>query len=514
MADQHGDAEQGQRPEVARPQRTGPLQRGRARLPRLLPRAFGSRRSLVTGCTSAAMLVPMLWVLPGQAIIAAPAAGHRSASPQVRATTPRVDVPRIDRAIVRVRATTESATTGPGAVSVQTSNYDIPQVALAAYQHAANVLASVDAGCRLPWTLLAAIGKVESDNGSYQNSRLDSHGVEQPALFGPVLDGRNGFAAIPDTDAGTLDHNTRWDRAVGPMQFLPATWRVVAVDGDADGIRNPQDINDAALAAAVYLCAAHQNLATVAGARAAALRYNHSTSYADLVVHYDQLYRGLDSYPTLPMGGPVGLVGLRVPAAPGVPHAVDTGRSQGEVFLPAGDGHAHDTWGAPKPPKQPTPPRPTPPPASTPTPAPPPASTPPSGSAPTTTLAGTWATCAQGYCVGGTVLAFTVDMTATAAADLDGDGTTGTWAQELAGLVGQQVKLTVRQQEGDDVVVTLNGVDAVGSSTASSATTPPASPPQAPPPSPPPAASATTPARPDPTATPTTATAAEPAAPD
>jgi hypothetical protein len=422
------------------------------------------------------MLVPMLWVLPGQALIVE-ATSHHRAVPRVHASVAVADAPRIDKAIVQVRSTTESATTGPVAVSTPTTDFDIPQVALTAYQHAANVLASVDSGCRLPWTLLAAIGKVESDNGSYHGGRLDSHGVAQPALFGPVLDGKNGFAAIADTDAGALDHDTRWDRAVGPMQFLPSTWRVVAVDGDGDGIRNPQDIDDAALAAAVYLCAGHQDLATVAGARAAALRYNHSTSYAALVLHYDQLYRGLDSYPTLPMGGSLGPVGLRVVAAQPAPHGAENahGRSQGEAMLLGSGVHQPATTATPTPPKPPASP------GSAPT------SSPASGTGTTTTLAGTWATCAQGYCVGNTVLTVPVDVTAAAPADLDGDGATGTWAQELTGLVGQQVKLTVRHQGEDDVVVTINDVDVVpGSSPAPAQTPSPTPPPQTPSPTPPP----------------------------
>jgi len=449
------------------------------------------------------MLVPMLWVLPGQAPIMETTSHHRAA-PRVHATVAVADAPRIDKAIVQVRATTESATTGPGAVSTPTSNFDIPRVALAAYQHAANVLASVDSGCRISWTLLAAIGKVESDNGSYQDSRLDTRGVEQPALFGPVLDGRNGFAAIADTDAGTLDHNTRWDRAVGPMQFLPSTWRVVAVDGDGDGTRNPQDIDDAALAAAVYLCAGHQDLATVAGARAAALRYNHSTSYAALVLHYDQLYRGLDSYPTLPMGGPLGPVGLRVVAVPPAPHGAENarGHSQGEGLLPGSGGHQPAATGTRTPPKPPASS------GSVPTPSPSP------GTETTTTLTGTWASCAQNYCVGDTVLTLPVDTTATAPADLDGDGVTGTWAQELTGLVGQQVKLTVRHQGEDDIVVTIDDVGVVpGASPAPSQTPSPTPPPQTPSPSTPPSPPPSTAASDQPSPTPPTTSPTAPARP-
>ncbi len=87
-----------------------------------------------------------------------------------------------------------------------------------------------------------------------------------------------------DTDAGALDGDKRFDRAVGPMQFLPSTWAVVAVDGDDDGKRNVEDINDAALGSAVYLCAGNGDLSTKAGAEAALLRYNHSKAYVAKVM--------------------------------------------------------------------------------------------------------------------------------------------------------------------------------------------------------------------------------------
>ena len=38
------------------------------------------------------------------------------------------------------------------------------------------------------------------------------------------------------------------------MQFIPSTWRTWQTDGDGDGVADPNDIDDAALAAAGYLC--------------------------------------------------------------------------------------------------------------------------------------------------------------------------------------------------------------------------------------------------------------------
>ena len=63
-------------------------------------------------------------------------------------------------------------------------------------------------------------------------------------------------ARVKDTDEGRFDEDRRWDRAVGPMQLLPSTWSYVGVDGDGNGKRTPDDLDDAALAVGVYLCAA------------------------------------------------------------------------------------------------------------------------------------------------------------------------------------------------------------------------------------------------------------------
>jgi len=160
----------------------------------------------------------------------------------------------------------------------------IPSSALAAYQRAETVINSADKSCNLTWQLVAAIGRVESNHGRYAGNALDDQGVAQPGIFGRALDGTKRTSVIRDTDAGQLDNDTAYDRAVGPMQFIPSTWSVVGVDADNDGQRNPQDIDDAALATAVYLCSGDNDLSTVAGQRAAVYRYNHSTSYVNLVL--------------------------------------------------------------------------------------------------------------------------------------------------------------------------------------------------------------------------------------
>jgi membrane-bound lytic murein transglycosylase B len=170
------------------------------------------------------------------------------------------------------------------------STSGIPSAALAAYQRAETVINAADKSCQLPWQLVAAIGRVESDHGRTNGNTLDDEGVARPGIFGVALDGTHRTSLIRDTDAGSYDSDAKFDRAVGPMQFIPSTWSVVGVDADGDSQRNPQDIDDAALASAVYLCAGDDDLSTTGGQRASVYRYNHSQSYVDLVLSIMNAY--------------------------------------------------------------------------------------------------------------------------------------------------------------------------------------------------------------------------------
>ena len=183
----------------------------------------------------------------------------------------------------------------------------IPSAALAAYQRAETVINSADKSCNLTWQLVAAIGRVESNHGRYAGSVLDDDGVATPGIFGIPLDGTKGTRAISDTDGGQLDNDSRWDRAVGPMQFIPSTWSVVGVDADGDAQRNPQDIDDAALASAVYLCSGGDDLSTTAGQEKAVYRYTTSFDYVELVLSIMDAYASGDftSVPTSVSAAPM-----------------------------------------------------------------------------------------------------------------------------------------------------------------------------------------------------------------
>lgn len=181
-----------------------------------------------------------------------------------------------------------------GSIIATASTSGIPSAALAAYQRAEAVINSADKSCELPWQLIAAIGRVESDHGRFGGNTLSDDGVAQPGIYGIALNGKNNTQNIADTDAGLYDNDTLYDRAVGPMQFIPSTWSVVGVDGDNDGKRNPQDIDDAALASSVYLCSGDDDLSTDQGQRASVYRYNHSNDYVDLVLSIMKAYMAGD----------------------------------------------------------------------------------------------------------------------------------------------------------------------------------------------------------------------------
>jgi len=157
----------------------------------------------------------------------------------------------------------------------------IPVRAVLAYGSATLTLGSQQPGCRIAWNTLAGIGAVESAHGTHSGARLLASGTSVPAIRGPALNGK-GVGTIRDSDNGSWDGDRSWDRAVGPMQFIPGTWRRWGTDGSGDGVADPNQIDDAALSAARYLCASG-SMASGDGWRAAILSYNHSDAYVNSV---------------------------------------------------------------------------------------------------------------------------------------------------------------------------------------------------------------------------------------
>ena len=174
----------------------------------------------------------------------------------------------------------------------------LPGVPLAAYRHAEQVLGLAQPGCRLHWPLLAAIGRAESGNAQGGNVDVSGHTIGR--ILGPRLDGSPGLSRVPDTDRGELDGDPTVDRAVGPMQLLPSTWRRYAADGDGDGRMQPDDVFDAALTAGRYLCAGGADLDDADQLGTAVFRYRHSADYVSAVRGWAADYaRGAAQVPLL-----------------------------------------------------------------------------------------------------------------------------------------------------------------------------------------------------------------------
>lgn len=159
---------------------------------------------------------------------------------------------KADKRLAAVRAAeAELASETSDFSSITTSSIDnlhiLPPSALylSLYQGAAKTCPG------LPWTVLAAIGQVESGHG--RNDSTSSAG------------------------------------AMGPMQFLPATFAAYAVDGDHDGKTSIMDPADAIYTAAHYLCA--NGAGRSPGAlRAAVFHYNHAVWYVDMVLKLAGMY--------------------------------------------------------------------------------------------------------------------------------------------------------------------------------------------------------------------------------
>ena len=141
---------------------------------------------------------------------------------------------------------------GLGGAPTALATQDIPANYLAWYMAAAQTCPG------LPWSVLAGIGKVESNHG-------------RSALPG-VHSGANGAGAE------------------GPMQFLPTTFAQYAVNADPGHLLTPYDPADAIYTAARMLCANGARGGTRAGIQQAIFDYNHATWYVTDVLAWAARY--------------------------------------------------------------------------------------------------------------------------------------------------------------------------------------------------------------------------------
>ncbi len=220
-------------------------------------------------------------------------------------TTALDDLDTLRKRIVDTQALLELATTtvaqGEAAIPVLESELvearrvapvvgtDLPLVVFEAYLRGARNAAADSPGCNITWPLLAGIGRVESRHGTFGGNQVLPDGSITGQIIGIPLNGENDTRLIEDSDGGALDGDPEFDRAVGPMQFIPTTWAAFASDGNGDGIADPHHLFDASRAAATYLCRAG-DLSDPATKAAAILSYNRSESYRDTVLGYEAQY--------------------------------------------------------------------------------------------------------------------------------------------------------------------------------------------------------------------------------
>ncbi|MEV0264408.1 lytic transglycosylase domain-containing protein [Streptomyces sp. NPDC050617] len=267
------------------------------------------RGAATTAVAAAAMAAMTASQAPGFAVSRADPAAEATPppGPPIDGGSPyHTDLPPLNSPNPPGTSPSQSPGTGTG-----TAESGIPATVLDAYKKAESALGTAKPGCNLPWELLAAIGKVES--GHARGGAVDEAGTTLQPILGPVLDGK-GFALIKDTDGGKYDGDPEHDRAVGPMQFIPSTWEIWGRDGNGDGVKDPNNIYDAALSAGYYLCGVGGDLSDDAKMDLAILGYNHSTDYLNTVRTWYEYYRkgthevpdGAGVLPKLPKSTPPG----------------------------------------------------------------------------------------------------------------------------------------------------------------------------------------------------------------
>ncbi|WP_432190000.1 C40 family peptidase [Streptomyces sp. Tue6028] len=178
---------------------------------------------------------------------------------------------------------------------------DIPPRMLTAYKKAVQKVSRYVPTCRgMHWPVLAGIAKVESNHAIGRN--IAASGDIRPKIYGVLLNGSGAggnTTVFPDTDGGKWDGTANAERAVGPFQFMPATWEHVGKDASGDHAADPHNADDAALGAAIYLCGNGRDLAKRSQLRAAIWQYNHSAEYVTNVLGWISQYTAAVQGPDL-----------------------------------------------------------------------------------------------------------------------------------------------------------------------------------------------------------------------
>jgi membrane-bound lytic murein transglycosylase B len=293
----------------------------------------------------------LLFVVAG---LATPLAGANTTEPKPAARAPVPDAatwldtppparpspaaPEVAHAVPVRR--TQAAPADHGVISGLAAN-GVPTVALNAYRVAAARMANVQPGCGIDWALLAGIGREESDHGRFAGAALHADGVSTPKIIGPALDGVHWDYIPAPANGDQLDGDATYAHALGPMQFIPSTWALYGADATGDGRADIFNINDAALGAARYLCAAGGDLRQRAGQMRAVLAYNHNDQYLAQVLALADAYRRGVPITGQPVGITTGALpkvtdtGYLPPANPAAPTAVDKSGGRAKKGAPA-----------------------------------------------------------------------------------------------------------------------------------------------------------------------------------
>jgi membrane-bound lytic murein transglycosylase B len=249
--------------------------------------------------TTAAPLPDRGLAAPSKVVMAAPAALPDVPEPAAAQGTASAPAPAGGTArTVTIPVGLPAPTTPPGQPQLAYSAWatrlarvtGIPARALEAYANAHAVMAASRPSCHLTWVTLAGIAAVESQHGTIGGRTLLPDGRPSSPIIGVALDGANNNRAIAATDGGLLTGDKVWEHAVGPFQFIPSAWAIWRADAHGDGMTDPQNIDNSALAAAKYLCADNRNLASREDWLRAILSYNNSLDYAKAVYGFAQRY--------------------------------------------------------------------------------------------------------------------------------------------------------------------------------------------------------------------------------
>ena len=240
---------------------------------------IGRRRAVLAG--QAVVLVAVVAVGADDGVshaLAAPAAppAPAAAAAHVAPSVPDAAAPTVPATVGTPLALIRASSARGPAPTLKPEAFNA--LTLRAYQAAARSVDAQEPGCGITWQVLAGIGRIESDNGRdvHAGGGMTADGTISPAILGPALDGKDGFAAIRD-GAG-------WAHATGPFQFIPSTWQSWGADGNGDGTKDPDNIFDASLGAARYLCAGDRQLTDPRQLADAVFSYNHSRQYVQVVL--------------------------------------------------------------------------------------------------------------------------------------------------------------------------------------------------------------------------------------